>query len=96
MEDKPIDLNQIAAIRRTFPQLFAEELFSVQPININFKELLDSMSGPYIFKCSCGKILIETSDFLDETKITCECGKIWELKPVDEITRLMWTWKEKN
>jgi hypothetical protein len=92
--EKDISKKDIEKFRKAYPKSIFEELSLIQPINVNLKSIMESMSGPYIFKCSCGKILINTSDFLKETEIICGCGKKWELKPIDSIFKMMWQWKE--
>ena len=86
----------IKEIRKYFPLKIAEELNSVQRmpnLSPQFIEWMNNKSQTQIFKCSCGKILLETTTFnLKETEKKCECGKIWELKPICETTRLMWKW----
>jgi hypothetical protein len=95
-----MDAKEISNIRKNYPQemakKIAEELYNVQPMNINMKALMESFHEPKILNCSCGTTLMKIEGFFKEVEVTCGCGKIWQLSPVCKDFGLMWWWREKK
>ena len=81
----------LSKIRKAIPNLIAEELCSVQPIPDLPKDFFNQPKQK--FYCSCGKLLLETRNF-NESEFNCICGKKWKLKPIDDLTKLLWKWEE--